>query len=77
MLPRKRFRAPTVPAPVEATKEGSCQHSNIELPFEVEIAVKLSAGVVTLAESCAAAVAASARIEVNVVFMLDFSLPVR
>jgi hypothetical protein len=64
-ISQKRFRAPTVPAPAEITKEGSCQHSNIELPFDVEMAVRLRVGVVMLGDSCAVAAAARVRIEAS------------
>ena len=50
VAPRKRFRAPVVPAVVEATKPGICQHSYALRPSCAVIVVRLSDGVVTLVE---------------------------
>ena len=68
-LPRKKFKAPTVPATAEVTKDGSCQHSNIELLFEAEMAVRLRVGLVMLGDNWAVATASKARIEGRVVFI--------
>ena len=58
--PRNRFRAPTVPAPDDATKPGSCQHSRTEAPSRAEMAVRLREGVVMLESWLCWAVAAMA-----------------